>query len=167
MTSLLDLQIHFDPLPGRLVLEQVAVEAEVRAEHLGDAEGEMAVRDGNARRRVLRAGARPVRGPARHRHGHPHLRRVPGLSHHLHALVADGLFARSGLFYVLPATDRLCRILNLNDQAFSQNLKRLFNLIQARLVAEIEQAIHLRQMPAQTPCQFSVFDSGFPHLLIE
>jgi hypothetical protein len=28
------------------VLEQVAVEAEVRAQHLGDAEGEMPVRDG-------------------------------------------------------------------------------------------------------------------------
>ena len=46
----------------------------------------------------------PARRRPRHRHGHSHLRRVSGFSPHLHALVADGLFARSEVFHVMPET---------------------------------------------------------------
>ena len=52
--------------------------------------------------RIPCATPRPARGAARHRHGDPHLRRVPGLPSPPPRLVADGLFARSGLFYCLP-----------------------------------------------------------------
>jgi len=48
----------------------------------------------------------PARRRPRHCHGHSHLRRVSGLHPHLHALVADGLFARSGVFHVIPRAVR-------------------------------------------------------------
>ena len=48
--------------------------------------------------------SRARRRRPRHRHGHSHLRRVSGFPPHLHALVADGLFARSGVFHVMPDT---------------------------------------------------------------
>ena len=45
-------------------------------------------------------------------------------------------------------------ILNANDKAFAHRLKRGLELPELRSMGHLEQAVDLRQMPAETPCKF-------------
>ena len=52
-------------------------------------------------------------------------------------------------------------------QAQTDSAKGGVDLIESRLVLNVENAVNLRQMPVKTPREFGLADSLIPHPLVE